>query len=47
MLFLLNVNGVGKVPRDIAIVKVGKDVNYAHTMRLIITYYAVLKVDTA
>jgi hypothetical protein len=47
MFFFLNVNGVGKVPRDIAIVEVGKDVNYAHTMRLIITNNAVLKVDTA
>lgn len=47
VLFLLNVNGVGKIPRDIAIVKVGKNVNYAHTMRLIITNNAVLKIDTA
>jgi len=47
MFFLLNVNGVGKVTRDIAIVEVGKDVNYAHTMRLVITNYTVLKVDTA
>ena len=47
MFFLLNVNGVGKVPRNIAIVEVGKHVDYAHTMRLIITNYTVLKVDTA
>ncbi len=47
MFFFLNVNGVGKVPRYIAIVKVGKDVNYAHTMRLIVTNNTVLKVDTA
>jgi hypothetical protein len=47
VLFLLNVNGVGKVPRDIAIVKVGKNVNYAHTMRLIVANNAVLKVYTA
>jgi hypothetical protein len=47
VLFLLYINRMGKVPRDIAIVKVCEHVHDTHTVCFIVTNNAVLKVDTA
>jgi hypothetical protein len=47
VLFLLYINRMGKVPRDVAIVKVCEHVHDTHTVRFIVTDDAVLKVDTA
>jgi hypothetical protein len=47
MFFLLNVDGVSEVARDVAVVEVGKHVHNAHTVRLIVADDAVLEVDTA